>query len=171
VQFDNYNASSRNAYTLNCNCFDLTSCECTALLLCTSGKLFPADKKPATKLLMQLFFAIQSNAHAISSSTGVCGVGLFPLGSMLNHSCVPNAHHSFTFGGADRQLPTLVFRSAIIHNITLVCCSRCSCVIKAPLCQVVTKVLYHYNCSTAFWCLTLLYLCYHYYCVLCCAEL
>jgi SET domain len=91
-------------------CSDLILCKCTVLLRCTTGKLFPANKKPATKLLMQLFFAIQSNAHAVSSSGGVCGVGLFPLGSMLNHSCVPNAHHSFTSGGTDCQVPTLVFR-------------------------------------------------------------
>jgi len=66
-----------------------------------------------TSLITKLFFAGQCNAHSISglgAAGKTLGLGFFPLASMVNHSCVPNAHHYFRTGEAGR-LPRLVFRS------------------------------------------------------------
>lgn len=56
-----------------------------------------------------LLFAISCNAHQIvdSQDRGLA-IGLFPMTSMLNHSCEPNCSHSFVL--SDNINPSLVMR-------------------------------------------------------------
>ena len=62
-----------------------------------------------------LLLAVQCNAHQILSATGrPIALGLFPLTSMLNHSCHPNCAHSFLLQPG--QPPRLVMRA--IHDIS-----------------------------------------------------
>lgn len=42
-------------------------------------------------------YMIQSNAHRIVNDAVPVALGLFPLTSMINHSCVPNCNHYFQF--------------------------------------------------------------------------
>jgi hypothetical protein len=72
-----------------------------------------------------LLFAIQCNAHTISGvddggesnadepaflrRTVQLGVGLFPMASMMNHSCAPNSSHYFECG--NKRLPKIIIRA------------------------------------------------------------
>jgi hypothetical protein len=42
-------------------------------------------------------YMIQCNAHRIVNDAVPVALGLFPLTSMINHSCVPNCNHYFQF--------------------------------------------------------------------------
>ena len=45
----------------------------------------------------ELLFMIQCNAHRITHSNGQpVGLGLFPITSLMNHSCDPNCVHHFS---------------------------------------------------------------------------
>ncbi|CAM9279992.1 unnamed protein product [Discosporangium mesarthrocarpum] len=58
--------------------------------------ILPSKCGLSRKKLTSLFFTAQCNAHAIhGEGKVVLGLGLFPLASMVNHSCLPNCHHSF----------------------------------------------------------------------------
>lgn len=64
----------------------------------------------------ELLFIIQSNAHRITQFGGVpIGLGLFPLTSLMNHSCNPNCVHHFSLSTAipntARSTPKLVMRA------------------------------------------------------------
>ncbi len=68
-----------------------------------------------TTTMARLLGVIQSNAHAIRDEKGqVLGLGLFPLASMLNHSCQPNAHHVFALSPGQGP-PRLVFHT--LHRV------------------------------------------------------
>lgn len=61
--------------------------------------------------ITHLIRAIASNAHSIKGSSGeeVMGLGLFPMTSMINHSCQANCAHYFVTG--NRQSPKVVMRA------------------------------------------------------------
>ena len=77
-----------------------------------STRVLSGDSAITTDVVTQLAFAAQSNAHAISDahSQVPAGLGFFPAASMVNHSCIPNAHHYFAEPVAG-QPPRLVFRA------------------------------------------------------------
>jgi len=51
---------------------------------------------PTSSEAQQLLFAIQCNAHQVlDDESRAIGLGLFPLTSMMNHSCSPNCSHYF----------------------------------------------------------------------------
>jgi hypothetical protein len=66
--------------------------------------------------VLHLFLAIQGNAHQIVTPTSrrPIGLGLFPMTSMLNHSCYPNCAHNFVFSAAtasQSRVPRLVMKT------------------------------------------------------------
>ena len=65
--------------------------------------IFAGLRVPDVQTLVNLCARINSNAHALfdnySSSNSTIGLGLFPLTSILNHSCSPNAAFSPASGG------------------------------------------------------------------------
>ncbi|CAM9431591.1 unnamed protein product [Choristocarpus tenellus] len=77
--------------------------------------ILPPDSGLSRRHLTSLFFTVQCNAHAIHDNDKiVLGLGLFPLASMVNHSCIPNCHHAFRLmgdGAPSPQPPRLVFRA------------------------------------------------------------
>ena len=77
-----------------------------------SSNIFADDAVMTTQVITQLIFAAQSNAHAFRDPAGqtVAGIGLYPAASMVNHSCVPNAHHYFAEPVPGRP-PRIVFRA------------------------------------------------------------
>ena len=70
---------------------------------------------PATEAEF-LLYVIQCNAHTIVSNhdddIAAVGLGLFPLTSMMNHSCRPNCLHQFVF---ETGRPPRLLMKAITH--------------------------------------------------------
>lgn len=61
--------------------------------------------------MARLLLAIQCNAHSIRDSyESNLGLGVYPIASMLNHSCQPNAYHVFRFHQGEGP-PTLLFKT------------------------------------------------------------
>lgn len=60
-------------------------------------------------------YAIQCNAHTISDDGRAVGLGLFPMTSMMNHSCSPNCVHQFLIEVG--RPPRLIMRA--VADITL----------------------------------------------------
>lgn len=61
--------------------------------------------------MARLLLAIQCNAHSIRDNCeSNLGLGIYPIASMLNHSCQPNAYHVFRFHQGEGP-PTLLFKT------------------------------------------------------------
>mmetsp|Transcript_8579 Transcript_8579/g.13155 ORF Transcript_8579/g.13155 Transcript_8579/m.13155 type:complete len:713 (-) Transcript_8579:224-2362(-) len=71
----------------------------------------PAGVSVSSSTLLHLLLAVQCNAHGvkIGHANPLVGIGLHPLGSMVNHSCCPNTHHYFNL--KRHQYPVLEFRA------------------------------------------------------------
>lgn len=87
----------------------LTVAEALASFLNSSNS--NSSTTTSRKDIASLLLTIQCNAHGIRDSFGrVLGLGLFPLASMLNHSCLPSCHHVFSLHPGQGP-PTLVFKT------------------------------------------------------------
>lgn len=66
----------------------------------------------STDEAFRLLLIIQCNAHKIKDGKYDVALGLFPLTSMLNHSCTPNCFHSYLIDATESHSPpTLVIRA------------------------------------------------------------
>jgi hypothetical protein len=85
---------SLDAPTGNIDSESLSDIQAVAEVL--SELLSDADIPLSAEDVNHLLLAIQSNAHRVVDSHKRCvGLGMFPLTSMLNHSCNPNCSHHF----------------------------------------------------------------------------
>ena len=89
----------------------LTVAEALARFLNTTSSSSSSSTLTSRKDIASLLLTIQCNAHGIRNSSGrVLGLGLFPLASMLNHSCLPSCHHVFSLHPGQGP-PTLIFKT------------------------------------------------------------
>lgn len=124
--------------------------------ICRRSDLPISDAEVST-----LLFAIQCNAHRIvhlsnieisvdypftPSSLVSCGLGLFPLISMINHSCCPNATHQFIVeaGCPPRQIIRAIDH---IKPGDEICYSYVSTLVSTSTRQQKLRSAYGFNCS------------------------